>query len=149
MQRLLQSPQSVFAMRGLDQDQTGWIETENVEAMTVKPAKFAHLIAWDDKEGRLGSSQAGKDCGHESEGGGCGARFGYDLMQAAASQAALREVGIKGGKAERDRCGQILNLGQQASEFRHNNGAASGQFMGIKLGHDCAGPVDIHCMFST
>ena len=54
MQRLLQSPQGVFAMRGLDQDQAGRIETENVEAMTVKPAKFAHLIAWHDEEETAG-----------------------------------------------------------------------------------------------
>jgi hypothetical protein len=50
MQRLLQSPQGVFAVRGLDQDQTGWIETENIEAMTVKPAKFAHLIPGRDED---------------------------------------------------------------------------------------------------
>ena len=50
MQRLLHSPQGFFAVRGLDQDQTCRIETESVEAMTVKPAKFAQLIAWHDED---------------------------------------------------------------------------------------------------
>ena len=92
-------------MRGLDQDQAGRIETENVEAMTVKPAKFAYLVAGHDEDERLGSRQAGKDRRHEAEGGRRGALFGHNLMQTAAGQAALREVGIKGGKAEGESCG--------------------------------------------
>ncbi len=105
MQRLLQSPQGVFAMRRLDQDEAGRIETENVEAMTVKPAKFAHLIAWHDEDERLGLREAGKDCRHEAEGGRRGALFGHDLMQPAAGQTTLRKVGIEGGKTEGKSCG--------------------------------------------
>ncbi len=105
MQRFLQSPQGVFAVRGLDEDQAGRIETENVEAMTVKPAKFAQLIAWHDEDERLGSPQARKDRCHEAEGGRRGALFGHNFMQAATGQAALREVGIKGGKAKGEGCG--------------------------------------------
>jgi|HubBroStandDraft_5_1064220.scaffolds.fasta_scaffold90735_1 hypothetical protein len=142
MQRLLQSPQGVFAMRRLDQDEAGRIETENVEAMTVKPAKFAHLIAGHDEDylsppplwGREGwgvarrrgsvdafteppdphpqplptrgrGTKAGKDRHHEAEGGRCGALFRHDLMQAAAGQTTLREMGIEGGKTEGKSCG--------------------------------------------
>jgi hypothetical protein len=105
MQRLLQSPQGIFAMHSLDQDQAGRIETENVEAMTVKPAKFAYLIAGHDEDERLGAGQADKDRRHEAEGGSRGALFGYNLMQAAAGQATLREVGIKGSKTEGESCG--------------------------------------------
>ena len=36
--RLLHGPQGFLAMRGLDQDQAGRIETERVEAMAVQPA---------------------------------------------------------------------------------------------------------------
>ena len=36
--RLLHGPQSFLAVRGLDQDQAGRIETKRVEAMTMQPA---------------------------------------------------------------------------------------------------------------
>ena len=42
-QRFLHGPQGFFAVRGLDQDQAGGIETETVQAMTVKPAMVARL----------------------------------------------------------------------------------------------------------
>ena len=35
---LLHGPQGFLAVRGLDQDQTGRIETKRVEAMTMQPA---------------------------------------------------------------------------------------------------------------
>ena len=38
MQRLLDGPQRFLAMGGLDQDQTGRIEAERIEAMAIKPA---------------------------------------------------------------------------------------------------------------
>ncbi len=101
MQRLFQSPQGVFAMCGLDQDQAARIQTETVEAMTVKPAKFARLIGGHDQDERLGVHQAGKDRHHKAEGGRGGASFRHDLMQTTAGQAALREMGVKGGKIER------------------------------------------------
>jgi hypothetical protein len=36
--RFLHGPQGFLAMRGLDQDQAGRIETEPIEAMAVQPA---------------------------------------------------------------------------------------------------------------
>ena len=55
-QRLLHGPQRVAPMRGLDQDQARWIETESAEAVTMQPAVGAEPVArHDEEEGSLPS----------------------------------------------------------------------------------------------
>jgi hypothetical protein len=55
--RLLHGPQGFLAVRGLDQDQAGRIETERVEAMAMQPAVravWAQPIGRHDEEERVG-----------------------------------------------------------------------------------------------
>ena len=52
-QRLLHGPERLFAVRRLDQDQTGGIETESVEAMAMQPAVFAKPISRHDEDDRV------------------------------------------------------------------------------------------------
>ncbi len=92
-------------MPGLDQNEAGRIKTENVEAMTVKPAMFAPLIGRHHEDERLRSHQAGKDCRQEAEGGHCGACFGHHLVQATAGEPALGEMRIDRDQAEGQGCG--------------------------------------------
>jgi hypothetical protein len=40
----------LFAVSRLDQDQTGRIETERAQAVTMKPAVALLPIGWDDEE---------------------------------------------------------------------------------------------------
>ena len=53
--RLLHGPQGFLAVRGLDQNEAGRIETERVEAMTMQPAVRAvwaqPIGGRDEKEG--------------------------------------------------------------------------------------------------
>jgi hypothetical protein len=83
-------------VRGFDQNEASRIETEGVEAMTVKPAVFAASIGRHDEEQRFNPRQMGKESGDETEGGGGRAFFGHDLMQSAAGQAAVWQVPIDG-----------------------------------------------------
>ena len=92
-------------MPGLDQNEAGRIKTENVEAMTVKPAMFAPPIGRHHEDERLRSHPAGEDRRQEAKGGGGGACFGHHLVQAAAGQSALGEMGIDSGQAEGQGCG--------------------------------------------
>ncbi len=92
-------------MPGLDQNEAGRIKTENVEALTVKSAMFALPIGRHHEDKRLRSHPAGKDRRHEAKGGRGGACFGHHLVQAAAGEPALGEMGIDRGQAERQGCG--------------------------------------------
>ena len=59
--RFLHGPQGFLAVRGLDQDPTGRIETERVEAMPVQPAMravWAQCIGRHDHEQRRSEWQA-------------------------------------------------------------------------------------------
>jgi len=119
-------------MRRLDQDQAGWIETEAVEAVAMKPpmgpAVLAQPIGRHDEDERVSPRQAGENRRDEAERGRYGAcRRRHDFMQGAAGQAALGQVGIEGGKAKRQGCAQTLQPGQQAAQFCHHGGAVSQQ----------------------
>ena len=59
--RLLHGPQGFLAVRGLERDQAGRIETERVEAMTMQPtvrAVGAQCIGGHDYEQRRSAWQA-------------------------------------------------------------------------------------------
>ena len=49
-QRLLHGPQGLSAVRRLDQDQAARIETEAIEAMTMRTAVFAQPVAGHDEK---------------------------------------------------------------------------------------------------
>ena len=124
-QGLRHGPQGFFAMRRLDHDQAVRIETEAVEAVSIKAAIFALLITWRDEDERVGLRQAGKTGHHEAEGGWqLGLSLGNDLVQCGGGQAALRQAGIKRGKPEGQGIAQPLRSGQQAAQFLHDRGAA-------------------------
>ena len=88
------SPQRFLAMRRLHQDQTARIETERIEAMTVRPAVMrSRKMAGRKKDSSRGGRReedAGQHRRDEAEGGGDGAPAGHDLMQGAVGEAALR-----------------------------------------------------------
>jgi len=160
-QRLLQGPESVFAVRRLDQDEAGRIEPEGANAMTVKTAVFAPTIGRHDEDERRGGRQSDcrrrgtpmtkfsplalfsrkretgmrKERHDEAESGGSGALVGHDFMQGATGQTALRQVGIDGRQAERQGGANVLYSRHQAAEFFHNDGAAAGRGNGRRLGH--------------
>ena len=100
-QRLGKSPQGLFAVRRLDQDETRRIKTEIVEAMAVNEAILASRVARHHQDDRISARQARQNRHDEAEGGGNGAfAVGHDFMQRASSEAAVRQVGIKRGKPE-------------------------------------------------
>jgi hypothetical protein len=105
MQRFLQCPQGFFPMRRLDQDQAARIETQGVEAVAMRAAIVAQPVGRHDEDDRVSPRQARKERHDEAEGGGSSAFFGYDFVQGAAGQTALRQVRIEGGKAEGQGCG--------------------------------------------
>ena len=111
-------------MRGLDQDQTGRIETECVEAMTMKTAMRMTAVGWHHHDERVSARQPGQNRRNETEGGRGGAfGFGYDLVQGATGEAAFWKVGIKSGKAERQGLVQTLDPRQQPAQFIKHDGA--------------------------
>ncbi len=125
VQRFLDRPQGLFALRGFDQDQPAWIESKRVEAVTVKPAKnvaplWAVAISRCDPNQRAGFWQTTEHCRDEPE-SRCGRTlcFGHDFMQATAGQTTLRQMGIEGGKTEwqtaRQRPFEPLQARQQAA----------------------------------
>jgi len=124
MQRLLDRPQGLFTVCGLDQDQAGRIEAERVEAMTMKAAMQLAAVSRHHQNERVVSRQPGQECRDEAEGGRGGALgFGYDFMQGAAGETALRQVGIKRGKAERQGFPQTFDPRQQPAQFVDHDGA--------------------------
>jgi hypothetical protein len=101
MQGLGKRPQRVFAVRGLDQDHPGGVETEAVEPMAVQPAMLAPAIGGHDEDQRISARQARQQRDGKTEDGrerGLGLR--HEFMQGAAREAAVREDGIDCGKAE-------------------------------------------------
>ena len=70
MQRFLQRPQSLFAMRGPDQDQAAWIEAERTDAVAVRTAVIAQPVSRKNEddffpppEGRV--REGGTRCGND------------------------------------------------------------------------------------
>jgi len=53
MQRLGDGPQGLFAVRGLDQDDAGGIETQSVEAVSAQAAMAARELGRQDEDGLL------------------------------------------------------------------------------------------------
>jgi hypothetical protein len=105
-QRFFHRPQRLFAVSGLDHDQTRGIKTESIETMTVEPAVAALSVDRHDKDERVKSWQAGQER-HDKAEGGCRRVLcvRYDFMRGAAGEAAIRQTGIDGSKAEGKSCG--------------------------------------------
>ena len=111
-------------MRGLDQDQTGRIETECVETMTMKVAMGMVAVGRHHQNERVGVRQPGQNCCDEAEGGrGSALGFGYDFVQGAAGETTFRQVRIKSRKAERQGLAQTLDPRQQPAQFVDHDGA--------------------------
>jgi|SRR5580698_9848776 hypothetical protein len=101
MQPFLDRPQCLFALRSLDQDQPGWIESERVETVAMKPAGSVAVSRGDPNQ-RAGFWQTAENGGDEAESGcGCAFCFGHNFMQSAAGETTLRQVGVDSGNAKR------------------------------------------------
>jgi hypothetical protein len=57
-QRFGKRPQGLFALRGLDQNETRRIKSEAVETMSIKPAVAARDMARQHQHDRMGARQA-------------------------------------------------------------------------------------------
>ena len=101
---------------------------------------------------------APKDRRDEAESGGDAAfRCGHNLMQGAASEAAVRQVGIDCRQAEGQGFARLSHPGQQAAQLRHHRGAVArhgsdGRRIWLCKAHVVESSwdihLDIHCMFS-
>jgi hypothetical protein len=103
MQRLLDGPQRVLALRRLHQDEAAWIKPQRAYAMSIQAAVTAKPISRNDEEKFANGGKTGEQRHHETEGGSERVLFGYNLMQSAAGKAALRQMPVDGGEAEGDR----------------------------------------------
>ncbi len=158
-QRLGHGPQRFVAMRGLDQNKTGRIETKAVEAVAGKPAMAAPPMGRQDENERMNARQTRQHRDDETEGGRQRAfRPGHDLMQGAGGQAAVRQVGINGGEIERQGLGQHLRPGRpgrpgdEAAQLLHDCGARKWNGKCIYPKHlavsrDRDKSLDVRCMF--
>jgi hypothetical protein len=87
-QRLGHRPQRFFAVRGLDHNHAGRIETETIKAMSgnmaAKPAVSAPSVSRNDDDDRMKARQAGEKSRNETEGRRLrGFGRGHDFMQGA------------------------------------------------------------------
>jgi hypothetical protein len=103
MQRFLDGPQRVLALRRLHQDETAWIKTQRIHAMAVQAAVTAKSVSRDDEEERATTRKTGKQRHHQTKGGRKSVLLGNDLMQSATGKAALGQMPVDGGEAEGDR----------------------------------------------
>jgi hypothetical protein len=103
MQRLLDRPQRVLALRRLHQDETAWIKTQRTYAVPVQATVTAKPISRHDEEERATTRKTGKQRHHKTKGGREGVLLGNDLMQSTARKAALGQMPVDGGKAKGDR----------------------------------------------
>ena len=81
-QSLLEGPQSLSLVRCLDQNHPGRIETETVEAMTVRTAVAGEIRCRHDKQQRSSPRHAAKKRRDETESGRpIAISLGYELVQ--------------------------------------------------------------------
>jgi hypothetical protein len=67
--RFFHRPQGFLAVRGLDQDQAGWVETERADAMTVQPPMRSSSVGGRDEDDLLSRGTcAGENRRDEAEG---------------------------------------------------------------------------------
>lgn len=108
-QRFQQGPQSVMALRRLHQNDAAWIKPETGEAMSGQAAALTRSVTRHRDNGFFVGCrfwevavQAAQHRDDKAESGReCSLRCWDDLMECAAGQAAVRQVGIKCGQAER------------------------------------------------
>jgi len=108
MQRFQQDPHIVAALRRLHQDDAARIKSETVEAMSGQAAALARSVTRHrDNDFFVGRSfqevaaQADQHRDDKTESGReRSLRCGDELMECAAAQTAIRQVGIKCGKPE-------------------------------------------------
>ncbi len=118
-QSLSHGPKGLFFVRRLDQNQAGRIEPEAIEAMAVRMAVLSKTASRHRQQQRRIPRHAAKQRREESEGGRHVAiSFGRNLVQGPEGEPALRQMGIKGRKAEGEDARlrrKALHPGQQAA----------------------------------
>jgi hypothetical protein len=140
-QGFLHRPEGLFLIRRVDQDHARRIDTETIEAVSMRAGEGRHLVDWQsshthamgrhDDQQRAAARHAAKKRGDEAERGwniavGCGG----DLVQGRKRQTALWQMGIQRGKAEGKGArvgGKAFHARQQAAQFMHHLSAGSGQ----------------------
>ena len=124
MQSLRHSPEGFFPVRRFDQSDADRIEAEAVEPMSAKAAMVALPIGRHDEEEGAARRQVAQHRHDETEGGRkrvC--HFRYDLMQGAAAEATLRQMGIDSGQAEGQGAVDIAYPRQKTAQLPENGGA--------------------------
>ena len=134
MQSLRHGPEGVFAVRGFDQDDARRIKAEAVEAMAARAALFALPIGRDDEEEGAARRLARQHRHGETKGGRKGARrVRHDLMQGAAGQAALRQMGIEREQAEGQGAVDIVRPGKHTPQTGKHSRTRSRCHLGAVL----------------
>jgi hypothetical protein len=114
-------PQALFAVRGFDQNQPLWIETEIMEAVPMQAAVLPDPIGQHDKNERVAAGQARQNRRDKAERTRDRAfRLGHDFVQRAASQATFRQVGIQPRQTEGQGGAEALVSRQEPAQFRHH-----------------------------
>jgi hypothetical protein len=134
MQSFRHGPQRFFAMRRFDQSDARGIETEAIQAVSAQAAMLALPIGRQNEDEGAAPRQPRQNCRDETESSredalGCG----DDLVQGAAGQAALRQVGIESGQIERECAVDIVYPGQPPAQFLQNSGTCSRERFGVIL----------------
>jgi hypothetical protein len=102
MQRFLDRPKRFFAVCGFNQDQTGWIEAERVQTVTMQSPIGAAAISRRDADQQTRFRQTAKNGRDEAERGSSRAfRLRHDFMECTAGQTTVWQVRIQRGQAER------------------------------------------------
>ncbi len=123
-QRLGHRPQRFFAVRGLDHNHAGRIETESTKPMAAKLAISAPSVSRDDDDDRMQPRQAGEKRCDETEGRRlCGFGRGYDFMQGTGGQAAFRQIGIECVEAEGQSAARAFADGKKLAQFMDHGSA--------------------------
>ena len=89
----------------------------------MKPAGSVAISRGDPNQ-RASFWQTAENGGDEAESRcGCAFCFGHNFMQPAAGEATLRQVGVDGGNAKRQRPAKPLYARQQTAQFLDNDSA--------------------------
>jgi hypothetical protein len=119
-QGLGKSPQRLFAMCRLDHNEARRIETKPAETLSVKAAVATSRVARHHQDDRISTRRAAKNRTKnrrdKAEGGSdCAFALRYNFMQRTSGQTAIRQVGIKRAKPERQGFTQAAVSRQQAA----------------------------------
>jgi len=146
-QCFLERPKSLHLVFCLDQDQASRGKAELVEPMSMRMAVSRKPSRRDDEKHRLLRGNAPEERRGKTEGRRQIAfTFGEDLMQSPAGEAALRQMRIECGKAEREGAisgRRIFKLRQKPPQSVHDFGTASFRRVeqGVRWLHDATSPL--------